>query len=553
LAHTLKGLLDEYPGGSVQITGHTDATGEEAYNEGLGQRRADAVSDFLLETGIPAAAMATLSSGESALRVPTAKPEPRNRRVEVRFATAPRTLPAGEATPGPAGVPTVEELCREHPEIAVCQSEPEPSSFGGPEPPARCVSTNCSAVSGDRFDKQPPDLTATLAASFADPGDWFDRQLDSERRSALTSIFGRLCSYGVWCQVRSVIKIAAGERPVLLADRVFNAPGLTPSVYFTSASGYALIAALMATGRFCMAYGVGASQHPGQTTLREISGSDSMHISVGPGDQFDAHIDKFSPVTEHPGGSFCSNAPSGSNLGHILRELGPEWLRGKIGLPGGQGFPDFSPGSLVERSLPPAGRDEAPPPLAGVTLRGPSPKPRAPLVPAEVKRGSFGVLSADVANAIQAALDEQVSHEALLPSEARIRLTQARRDVETAGPGEEEARKAARDAVERAYEYADTHDVAFDLADRIDRARRAKQSWVKIELDRFGSYGMLDGNGRRAIVGEIRRIALILRNHLPEGGAGVNTIVLIFGSENLAVRHEIRLPGWTPPPKGLFE
>ena len=32
LAHTLKDLLEAYPGGTVQITGHTDATGDDDLN-----------------------------------------------------------------------------------------------------------------------------------------------------------------------------------------------------------------------------------------------------------------------------------------------------------------------------------------------------------------------------------------------------------------------------------------------------------------------------------------------------------------------------------------
>ena len=102
----------------------------------------------------------------------------------------------------------------------------------------------------------------------------------------------------------------------------------------------------MATGRFCQATGIGASQHPGQSTLREISGSHSMHISIGPGDQFDVHIDRFSPVVEYPGSSFCPNAPSVAAVGHIGRELVPEKARRGLSvfglqIPGPPGFQFF--------------------------------------------------------------------------------------------------------------------------------------------------------------------------------------------------------------------
>jgi len=180
-----------------------------------------------------------------------------------------------------------------------------------------------------------------------------------------------MCRYRLWCHVRLVLKIGAGEAPVLFADRVFQVPGRTPSVYFMSPAGDTLIKALMATGRFCMAQGAGASQHPGQTTLREISGSDSLHISIGPVDQFDAHIDKYSPVPEHPGSSVCSNRPSLAALTHIGRELVPEIVRKKTGIPGFQVFPDFEPTPTVPR-FEPATRQEVdlPPPLVGITWRG---------------------------------------------------------------------------------------------------------------------------------------------------------------------------------------
>jgi len=234
--------------------------------------------------------------------------------------------------------------------------------------PAR-TSTNCNAISVDRFDKQPADLRRILTKSFKDPAGWFGK-LDPESRSALTSIFNRMCRYGLWNHVRIVLKIAAGEAPVLIADRVFKVPGRTPSVYFLSLAGDALIKALMATGKFCMARGIGASQHPGQTTLREISGSDSLHVSIGRGNRFDAHIDNYSSVTEHPGSSFCSNRPSVAALTHIGRELVPEWVRKKTGIPGVQLFPDFEPTPTVRRPPPPT-RQEAdlPPPPVGITWR----------------------------------------------------------------------------------------------------------------------------------------------------------------------------------------
>jgi hypothetical protein len=382
----------------------------------------------------------------------------------------------------------------------------------------------------DRFDKQPDDLQRVLAKSFKAPAVWFGN-LDPERRFALTSIFNRLCRYGLWPHVRLVLKIDAGEAPVLIADRVYDVPGRTPSVYFMSLAGDALIKALMATGRFCMAYGAGASQHPGQTTLREISGSDSLHISIGPGDKFDAHIDKFSPTPEHTGSSFCSNRPSVAALTHIGRELVPELVRKKTGIPGVQVFPE----STFPQSAPAPRQEADTPPIVGVTWRGPRArtKPRA-------RREASPLLSVEVVTRINRAIKEQVSPDALLPSHVRARLAKARRAAETAGPNEEAALRRARDAAEReAEDYPDAQEFALDLAERMEQARRSRVAWVKID---FPQYGGGDFSSRKAVAGQIRRIALILRNYLPDRAKDVRAIVIIFGSGNIATREEVKLP-----------
>jgi hypothetical protein len=202
-----------------------------------------------------------------------------------------------------------------------------------------------------------------------DPAGWLGK-LDSERCLALASIFNRMCRYGLWCHVQLVLKIVAGEPPLRAAGHTVAVPGSTPSVYFLSQSGKALLQTLMATGRFCIARGIGASLHPHQTTLREISGSDSLHISIGPGNYFDAHIDRYSPVPDPPGSSFCPVDPSVAALTHIGREVVPGIARRYTRIPGIQVFPDFEPTPTVRRPEP-ATRQEAdlPPPAAGITWR----------------------------------------------------------------------------------------------------------------------------------------------------------------------------------------
>ncbi|MFC3284027.1 OmpA family protein [Litchfieldella rifensis] len=85
LAGSLQRLLDKTPSGRVKAVGHTDAVGEEAGNDTLGQERADAVRDELVDQGLEASAIQTHSLGESVPVIETPRREPRNRRVEVYF------------------------------------------------------------------------------------------------------------------------------------------------------------------------------------------------------------------------------------------------------------------------------------------------------------------------------------------------------------------------------------------------------------------------------------------------------------------------------------
>jgi peptidoglycan-associated lipoprotein len=56
--------LQSNPTLSVTIEGHCDSLGTAEYNLSLGERRANAVRDYLLNRGIAAARMRTVSYGE---------------------------------------------------------------------------------------------------------------------------------------------------------------------------------------------------------------------------------------------------------------------------------------------------------------------------------------------------------------------------------------------------------------------------------------------------------------------------------------------------------
>ncbi|SFW14312.1 Outer membrane protein OmpA [Pseudomonas sp. NFACC19-2] len=50
---------------AVKVVGHTDSVGSDAYNQGLSERRARSVVDFLIAQGVPAGKLSTEGRGES--------------------------------------------------------------------------------------------------------------------------------------------------------------------------------------------------------------------------------------------------------------------------------------------------------------------------------------------------------------------------------------------------------------------------------------------------------------------------------------------------------
>ncbi|MCE8018966.1 OmpA family protein [Halomonas sp. MCCC 1A11036] len=77
--------LRENPNLRVRIEGHTDSVGSAQYNEGLSQRRADSVRDFLASRGIAENRMTTRGFGEERPIATNETDEGRaqNRRVEI--------------------------------------------------------------------------------------------------------------------------------------------------------------------------------------------------------------------------------------------------------------------------------------------------------------------------------------------------------------------------------------------------------------------------------------------------------------------------------------
>lgn len=58
-------ILQLYPGLRVQVEGYTDSVGGDAYNQKLSENRANAVHDFLVQNGVPAANVTSVGYGKA--------------------------------------------------------------------------------------------------------------------------------------------------------------------------------------------------------------------------------------------------------------------------------------------------------------------------------------------------------------------------------------------------------------------------------------------------------------------------------------------------------
>lgn len=79
--------LTQYEKTYVDVLGHTDSTGSDAYNQGLSERRASAVADYLSTRGVQSARLAARGYGESQPKASNLDAAGRsaNRRVEIRL------------------------------------------------------------------------------------------------------------------------------------------------------------------------------------------------------------------------------------------------------------------------------------------------------------------------------------------------------------------------------------------------------------------------------------------------------------------------------------
>ncbi len=81
-------LKQEAPSARLSVTGHTDSVGSDKYNQKLSEHRAHAVTDYLIESGVPRASFVSVAgAGETQPVADNATAEGRamNRRTEIKI------------------------------------------------------------------------------------------------------------------------------------------------------------------------------------------------------------------------------------------------------------------------------------------------------------------------------------------------------------------------------------------------------------------------------------------------------------------------------------
>ncbi|MBQ4819458.1 OmpA family protein [Aquimarina sp. MMG016] len=81
----LVAIFKEYPDTNIIVEGHTDSTGDDAYNLELSKKRANSVTSFLISSGISKGRLTTYWHGETLPKYDngTAEGRSKNRRVEL--------------------------------------------------------------------------------------------------------------------------------------------------------------------------------------------------------------------------------------------------------------------------------------------------------------------------------------------------------------------------------------------------------------------------------------------------------------------------------------
>lgn len=99
---SLANILNKYPDTNVEVQGHTDSSGSEAYNQTLSDKRANAVVNYLAANGIKRSRMTAIGFGENHPIASNDTPEGKqqNRRVDLLITPNDQLIQTAKAETG---------------------------------------------------------------------------------------------------------------------------------------------------------------------------------------------------------------------------------------------------------------------------------------------------------------------------------------------------------------------------------------------------------------------------------------------------------------------
>jgi len=238
---------------------------------------------------------------------------------------------------------------------AMLQRQAAPSPTPAPTSPPSGPAPAAPPVTSP-FDDLPRELQVVLEASVTEPAGakglgceglgaaaCFER-LSPGARASLRSIYNRFRERGLWSHVLRFDGVWTGG----IDCRYFRVQGGVAGADVIVRDSKEFFKSLLANPRFCVDTPLGGMLHPGTTSVREVSSSDSLHLAIGGSNSVSVHVDAISPVGSRGTGALCNYDPTRA-AAHIGREALPSLI------PGLQVFPEQlpTPGEPGRETSPP--------------------------------------------------------------------------------------------------------------------------------------------------------------------------------------------------------
>lgn len=169
------------------------------------------------------------------------------------------------------------------------------------------------------------------------------------QRGTVVDTYQRLKQYGAWDEVTQVTgEKEKREAPVSVGDHETHVNGNSGTIQYEISDKAAFEKKLLEKNAFGVDGGKAGAMHPGQTSMREVNGgSTSLHVSTGPGNRMDAHIDQVNPTNQPERGLTQLDIKRG--VKHWRDEVLPELIRKKTGIPGVKVDGEVRPGPAGEK------------------------------------------------------------------------------------------------------------------------------------------------------------------------------------------------------------